>query len=342
MKLKEAGGKFWRKVRWYLVGGALIFGLVTLLLGLAQLAGYMGTTTLRATETNSTVWRDFTSLISQEGTKGAPYSWVSDPPAETSTTVKFDSRLVEALTYLSETNDTTCGWSGQHESIGLWTDQATASSDLSYPSQNLPSTSTLYRGVGVRITGADRVKCTIHPRTDRCPDQVARTFDQKNISFASSNLMKPDKLYDVVNCQVSCAVDYYPSNPTNASLDEVTPPADADFIAQKDLNPGVFDYVTIAESGQRAAIYKTAQIAYELMQTDEAGCYDAAAGEGSKRHIPLTIIFPQWMVKDLGGSWADFLTLAGEKFPNSLQASSPLAGLSSDPNLNGQGLHFNY
>jgi len=342
MKLKEAGGKFWRKVRWYLVAVALVFGLIMLLLGLAQLAGYMGTTTLRAMETGSTTWRDFTALFSQEGVKGAPYDWVGDPPMETSSTVKFDSRAVEALTYLSEANDTSCGWSGQHESIGLWTDQTTTNSDLSHPPENLPSTSTLYRGVGVRITGADRVKCTIHPLTDRCSVALPQTFDKKNISFASSDLMKPDKPYDAANCQVLCAVDYYPLFPSDAPPEETVAPQDAPFITDKGLNPGVFDYLTIMEGGQRAAIYKLTQIAYELMQIDEAGCLAPQATTGSDRRIPRTIIFPDWVVRGLGNTWTDLLSLARTRFPNSLQTSSPLAGLSYDPNLDGQGLHLNY
>jgi len=252
----------------------------------------------------------------------------------TSTAMKFDRRLVEALTYLSRAKNTSCGWNGQHESIDLWTDQATATSDLWHPPENLPSTSTLYRGVGVRITGADRVKCTIHPRTDRCPDQPPRTFDEKNISFAASDLMRPDEPYDRVNCQVLCAVDYYPI------LEEVTKPADASFLSN--LNPGVFDYLTIAEGGRRAAVYKMAQITYELLQIDEAGCGASLAATGGDRRIPYTIILPQWVMKEMEGAWTDFMTLARTCFPNSLQTSSPLAGLSYDPNLDGQGLHFNY
>jgi hypothetical protein len=182
---------------------------------------------------------------------------------------------------------------------------------------------------------ADEIKCTII-----CEDGIPHVFDQKLIALSQSKTLSPDKPYDQTKCHVTCAVDYYPYNPVDAPADEIIPPVTAQMISS--YNPGEFDYQTIAENGKKAAVYKAAEIGYELMQIDEAGCEKEVRNTGFNRAIPTTIIFPRWIMSRMGDGWQKFLDLGRLRFPYNFQKSSPLAGLTYDPLLNEDGLHLNY
>jgi len=336
MKKREGQGwivNLWLVIRWPLVLAFTAFAFVVFLIGIMSALGYQGSTPLRAVSANNKLWTDFEKLFKQA--KGAPYFWYDNvAPPQKYGLVKFDKRLIRALTYLSQQKDAKCGWNGQHQKIGLKVG-GPVDSDLSYQIGNLRSVSTLYRGVGVRIVAADEIKCTII-----CQDGIPHVFDQKLIELSQSKTLSPDKPYDQTRCHVTCAVDYYPYSPVDAPSDEITHPVSAQMVSSYD--PGEFDYQTIAENGKKAAVYKAVQIGYELMQIDEAGCEKATGNKGFNRAIPNTIIFPRWIMSMMGDDWQKFLDLAKLRFPYNFQKGSPLAGLAYDPLLDYKGLHLNY
>jgi len=313
----------------------LVFGVF--MVGLMNLFGYTGTTLLRPVKESSSVWQNLKALFSEYGgVKGKPYYWEDgNAPTVSGGVVHFDERLIKSLTYLSRAKEAKCGWNGTHEKIGLLV-SAEATSDLSYPPQDLPVPSPLYRGLGLRIAGADRIKCTL-----QCPDRPPVKFNAPGdeISFHYQNAIKPEEPVPG-NCRVICAVDYYPANPLDALPEETTKPASVDEL--EGLNPGEFDYKEIEEKSRQAAVYKTAQTVYELLSADKPGCDSPEANLGNKRIIPTTIIIPQWIQKELGDTWAKLLEAGRGQFPFNFQDSSPTAGLSYDPYLNLQGVQINY
>lgn len=307
-----------------------------------QSVGFFGSTSLRSVSASDKAWTDFQGLFSS--TKGKPYSWQNNKKPEIGyDIVKFDKRLIRALTYLADPNQTSCGWNGQHEKITLSVED-TAMSSLSPSPDNLPSTSTIDRGVGVRITSADEIKCTKVPLNKYCTTKVpmqAEKFEVANkaIPLVVNKVLSPDEPYDRINCKVTCAVDYYPGNPLDA-LGENTAPSINGTINSK--NPGEFEYEDIAENGKKAGEYKTALLAYELMTIDDKGCETSDGNEGYKRIIPTTLILQKWVTDKMGDLWKGFETLAETKFPYRFQINSRLSGLSNDPLLDEKGLHFNY
>lgn len=313
-----------------------------LLVGLIQSVGFFGSTSLRSVSASDKTWTDFQGLFSS--TKGKPYSWQNNKKPEIGYgIVKFDKRLIRALTYLADPNQTSCGWNGQHEKITLSIED-TAMSSLSSPSDNLRSTSTIDRGVGVRITSADEIKCTKVPLNEYCATKVpmqAEKFEAANeaIPLVVNKVLSPDEPYDKINCEVICAVDYYPRNPLDA-LGESTAPSINGAISSK--NPEGFKYEDIADNGKKAGVYKTALLAYELMTIDDKGCETPGGNEGYKRIIPTTLILQKWVTDEMGNLWRDFIKLAEAKFPYRFQIGSRLSGLSSDFKLDEKGLHFNY
>lgn len=311
------------------------------MVGLIQSVGFFGTTSLRSVSEKSKEWTDFNKLFKSE--KGAPYSWLDGVSPEIGySIVKFDKRLIRALSYLSEKNQTSCGWSGQHEDLQL-SIKAPETSDLSSPPDNLRSNSTVSRGVGVRISSADKIKCTKIPRNKYCDTKIPmqpEKFDEKSIPLVVNKVLEPDKSYNTVNCEVLCAVDYYPGNPTDSSPEEKTKPAVASNIAS--LDPGEFQYKQISSSGKKASVYKTALLAYELMTVDDRGCEVDEGNEGYKRVIPTTLILPKWATDKMGDVWSDLKALAVKQFPYRFQKQSQFSGLSHDPLLDEKGLHFNY
>jgi hypothetical protein len=265
------------------------------------------------------------------------------------------------LTYLSGASVTspdcgeTIGGKLQHEALGLKTTVDTGTlSDLSYPSTNARSGSTVYRGVGVRITSADRIKCTqICPNPSGPPTYTAFHVPGYVIPLGAGGKINPT---DIVppNCQVMCAADYYP--PGNAPVAGVTDsreliqPLVKTELASLVPPPFLYDpeagFSSFNAGVTKAAVYKTSELAYELMNVDNKGCASSSGNSGNQRMIPYTVIFPNWVyINDdftNNGMVPFFKNLAPTKFPFSLQPESPLAGLAPTDPLLTIGLHFNY
>jgi hypothetical protein len=319
----------------------LFFASAYFLTGLIQTVGFFGTTSLRSVSEKDKAWTDFNKLFGSK--KGAPYSWLNGTSPEVGySIVKFDKRLIRALTHLSEKSPTSCGWSGQHEDLQLSV-EAPEMSDLSSPADSLRSASTVKRGVGVRITSADKIKCTKIPRNDKCDTKIPmqpEKFEEKSIPLVVNKVLKPDKPYNTVNCEVICAVDYYPGNPVDASVEEKTKPTTLSNIAG--LEPGEFRYEQITSAAKEAGIYKTALLAYELMAIDDPDCETKGGNEGYKRVIPTTLILPKWTTDKMDDVWEDLRSFAVSQFPYQFQKKSKLSGLSNDALLDEKGLHFNY
>lgn len=313
----------------------LFSGLFIFSIGLIGNFGYTGTTSLRATKIDSEEWRALESAGG--GVLGSPLIWDSGFPQRQSDTMKFDSRIVNVLLYLSRVSDVSCGSSKPHEYIAVDVSADDDISDLSYPTENLPSSSTISRGVGARITGLDRIKCT-----QICPDEPPKTFNDPGypISLRYSDLLEPEDFVPV-DCRVVCAVGYYPLSPVDAaSIDLVKPIYVSDILK---YDPGMFDYAQIKKASRDAAVLKAAQLGQEILNIDQAGCYSGSKREENQKMIPTTMIFPQWIQGVLKNDWQSvFLSLAKERFPYNFQAGSPTAGLSYDPFLNNKGLHFNF
>ncbi len=335
--------RFWRAIRWPLLIALVVFALVYFLVGLIQSVGFFGTTSLRSVSQNESTWRDFEGLF--ESRKGAPFSWQDGkkPPVDYGI-VKFDKRLIRALSYLSKSKPTSCGWNGQHEDLQL-SINAPEVSDLSYSFDNLPSSSTVSRGVGVRIASADKIKCTLKPNSDKCPTKVplqSEEFDEQAIPLVAGKNLEIKKPYDRLNCEVICAVDYYPDplSPTGTLNGSAKPTLQSDV---GNLNPGEFPYEQIVSAGKKAGVYKTAQLIYELMTIDDPGCETRDGNKGNERAIPNAIIAPKWVTDKMSDFWNELTGgFASSKFPYRFQEKSPLYGLTNDYKLDNKGLHFNY
>jgi len=321
------------------VGAAIFF------VGMISSLGYNGTTGLRTLSASGAKWMAFTQKIAPGdlAEPGKPFVWGdSGRPKINQGTAMFDTRLVDALNYLVSSKQSFCGADKAHDTVVISmgeTDQA-ADTDLSYPPTNAPSTSTLYRGSGVRVKALDSVKCTIYPVNDRCSYKEPAVFDKKTIFLTQDFILSADKTYDSSACAVKCAVDYYPMAPIDAPKDEVAPVQSPDSLTK--LNPGEFMYADIAYKAGGAAKLKMAQLMWELMKIDEPGCFAPGGLKGSDRLIPITMISSAWGISQLGDTWQELLKIANKSFPYDFQKQSPLAGLSFDPLLNEQGIHFNY
>lgn len=338
--------------------GILSLGAVVFLLGIVQGYGYTGTTPIRKMSDDD--WKSFADKYvasnSDAAKYGTPYFFEGAEPASKDGAVTFDQRLGKILSYLSSSRDSSqkkCGISGQHEVIGL-SIEADKTSDLSHPITNAQSASTVYRGVGVRITSVDRIKCT-----QICPNPLGgityTPFSPPGflIPLDGKKIKRTQPV--PTGCTVECAVDYYPYGaffaPGLVSAREIIPPSVPLEIAI--LNPTLTSYVTYNYPGpddfdrvaHQAGIYKIAQIVYELMHADDKGCQSEDGNRGGKRLIPYTVIFPDWAWSDANFSKEGlpklFLDLATKSFPFSLQSESPTAGIAYDPLLS-QGLHLNY
>jgi len=331
--------------------GLFIVSGVMFLVGVIQTLGYNGTTSLQPVLANEAKWKDFDpKLFSSDQRKGAPFTWAGGKsPRIDDSLVKFDKRLIRVLTYTAKTGDPLCVWNGTHEKLTISVDSPEMSDLITFPGKQ-QSVSTLYRGTGVRITSADEVKCTIEPRpaavyTFECP--FPRVFDQMTISLLAGQ--KVDlKDYDKGNCQVICAVDYYPtsSTPPVGTIDIINPDVKTDMLNR--LNPSsvqngrFFLYEELPSKIQRAGIYKTAQLMYEIMKIDDANCDKDTVNTGNERAIPITMIIPQWVQAELKDDWQTMLDLATQQFRFTFQPGSPLAALAADPNLNDKGLQINF
>lgn len=353
-------------MRWPFALGFLAVSGIVFLMGLAQNFGYTGTTGLRSMSV-----ADFDAFKSKffqtdasAAKRGAPYyfSGAKKSPTVDGKLVIFDVRLTKILQYLSDgSNSSKCGTTGQHEQIGISID-ASPASDLSHPLTNAQSSSTIFRGVGVRITSADRVKCI-----QVCPNplggpKIVTLFNPPGFNIPLDGKPIENKPPVAPSCQVYCAVDYYPNGlEYGGNATPVTDPRDAIppqvATVLRVLNPsnslglaGDFLYDEPSFSGfdaavKKAAIFKTAQLAYEIMHADEAGCDSKDGNKENKRIIPITVIFPEWVWSS--NDFADkgvvtfFLNLSKKSFPFFLQNESPTAGMAYDPLLR-IGLHLNY
>jgi len=339
--------------------GVLGFASAFFLIGIIQHFGYTGTTPIHPITLAE--WKSFKSKFIKTSLKdtipGSPYYLVDGEPEKTTQTVKFDARLTQILQYLAKdksgTDAQTCGTNRAHESLSLSNKSPVSCiSDLSHPSTSVRSSSTVCRGVGLRIVSADRIKCTKVCYTTTPPTVTAFNPPGFEIPLGIDdvNAIKAD-LPVPADCQVYCAVDYYPIIPTDITPrpEELVPPLVNNKI--KLLDPSVlggflYQEPFFSEAVEKAAIYKTAQIAYELMNVDSKNCDSSSGNVGNKRKIPYTVIFPNWVHSSSEFSDNDmpqfFLNEGKKEFPFNLQVVSPLAGETYDPALNTIGLHFNY
>jgi len=360
-------------VRWPFALSFLAVSGIVFLMGIAQNFGYTGTTGLHSMSVAD--WDAFKSKLFQSDAtsakRGAPYyfSGTKKAPTVSGKSVVFDVRLTKILQYLSEGTDSPkCGTTGRHEQIGLSID-ASPASDLSHPVTNAQSSSTVYRGVGVRVVSADRIKCTrVTPYPpDFLTPPIAVSFNAPGFAIPLDGKSIEIKPPVPANSRVFCAVDYYPRDPVYhlqpadiTDPRDLTPPRSASIIGLLDPShaPGSLgtaddyfnydDYAGFAEFNEKvpkAGIYKTAQLAYEIMHADDAGCDTKEGNKENKRIIPFTVIFPEWVWSDRGfadkGLVTFFLNLSKKSFPFFLQGESPTAGMAYDPLLK-IGLHFNY
>ncbi len=332
-------------LRFPVVLGFLGFSGVFFAIGLLNSLGYQGTTNIRYSKDNPE-WKNF--IESNGGERGRPFMWKGDlkPATDSVGRINFDTRLVKALNYLknSKTGEN-CGWKQGHELLKLDIN-STKFSDLSTPPWEVVPLSTIYRGVGVRIAEADYIKCTIEPVADPkdCPEAPEPlAFGEKPILLTDPNYTPLSPEPHGPGCKVTCAVDYYPNKPTGlADESEKIPPAYSTSLTSlvKPLDP--FPIEEIADKGAKAGVFKATQLSVELMNIDEPGCEKPSGNTGFSRLIPLTLIEPNWVVKELGNNWETMKTTAETKFPFSFQQGSSLAGLCPDELLNLKGLHLNY
>lgn len=347
-------------LRWPVVLLALGLSVVFFLTGLLSSLGYQGTTNLRAVPEQDDLWKNFAGDI-----QAKTFAWKNgeQPTISDRGVVNFDKRLIKLLGYLKNGDkDVLCGWNRGHEFLELdIISSMGALSDLIVPTNKTRPASTLFRGVGVRISKADYIQCTIEPkdpsRRDLCPEAIsgnmAFTKEQIPLTSAPSDKLEHNPSYSS-GCKVTCAVDYYPNNPVGAlpsaqpyNISENDPPAYSGEVTGKvgawAKNPGVFNYSEITKKGQQAGIFKTALLVAELLHADDEGCANPSKENlGSNRLIPITTILSDWAVKGLGNNWQAIGRVAQAKCPNSFHKNSPLACLTFDGLLDVKGLHINY
>jgi hypothetical protein len=214
------------------------------------------------------------------------------------------------------------------------------------PDKTVPI-STVYRGVGLRISEADYIKCTIHQKTPYCSYQTPEKFpigdpDGFPLPLSTNNLLTPSQPYDKVNCQVTCAADYYPGLPDPSA--STAPIYNKDVIRLAGFNPKTpFDYEQITNYSRKIALAKSILLAYELTHIDDRDCESADGNTGYNKLVPTTLITQKWVRDDIGDSnWKEMIDMAEQKFPFGFQRSSLLAALSYDPVLNVLGVHWNF
>jgi len=392
---KKGFSRGWSIFRWPLMLGALIVSAVIFMIGLACSVGYTGTTPLKALNNSGSdlaSWNQFKTLFINTDTgdplfKGTPYLLLDRSKVqakESQSVINMDKRLVRALSYVGKEGDLlkqACGWNilplsdPKHDRIAINTNLSDYASDLSDPEPIVKSNSTLNRGVGARITGADLIKCSYQKlpppqcAVGDCPpacDSLWYKHSKFNILF-SGTYSKQAILYPIdLQCTINidCAVDYFPHLPSGEAapreeLSELNP-GTTDNGLTAPLNPNVMhfgpaiDMVALQSFAKDAAVYKTAQLALHLMTFDYPGCEKPGGNVGNQRNTPTSIIFARWIAEEMKRKnvWDGFMSLANGKnssysdyaaFPYHLQTESPLAGLSFDSKLNGKaGLHFNY
>jgi hypothetical protein len=327
--------------------------------------GFMGTTQTRLIKESD--WNSFYSTyFSGNPAKGQPYTIVDKPsdwPRETSDNmVYFDKRLVALLTYLARgpaASGVCSNWpagSGDPRADQIKLSVASqVNSDLYYPADNLPSVSTIYRGVGVRIAGMDKIKCTAYypnpALPNPCEKPIEKKFQEFNIVFdPSKNYLdpQPGALAPTGVCRPTlCAANRYPDKPieetdTNELNAEIYNPQEKNEAWGSLLPPATFVYDPsgMKDIAKTAAAYKMTELVYQILSIDKSGCADADGLRGYRKITPYSIVLPQWVVdelklKNIPSStqtvWNNLKELAGKSYVVNLQKNSPLAGLYWDP-----------
>lgn len=315
--------------------------------------GYYGTTSLRMIKAAD--WSAFESGFFSSGQRGEPYEFVGtakEPRQASDKTVYFDSRLIKMLTYLANgpANKANCpGWTNfgdaRRETIKLDINYSDTDSDLYTQPDNPPSVSTIYRGVGVRIAGADRVKCTKICFETECGCMQPREFEVFDIKFDNGFLDPLPSNPCPPGCICGCAVNRFPWFPVdvpNEEKDVETEIATEKIRPYSTLNPGIFPYESLLSVAKQIASYKETQIAYAILSIDKAGCASEDGLDRNDKLIPFSMIFPEWVANYLRTNktttgeyvWDDLITLTDPKKNGYLadwQEKSPLAGVSWDP-----------
>jgi len=352
---KKSSG--WKKayliLRWPVALGLLGFAAIFFLVGLVNSLGYNGTTALRAP--SSKEWKDFLTFFASEPSRGTPFKWQNKiEPRKNGELINFDRRLIKALEYLktgSISKSATCGWNSSHELLTLdVNDNNSEFSSYTCPLDKPVPLSTIYRGVGLRISQADYIKCTIYPRNSARADECLQaptprkfpTDDTKGfpIPLASDKLLTNDIDYDSLHCRVTCGVDTFP---LLAGQPDINYNSAISKLVSFDPKTSQDEYENIKDFSRQAARLKSVLIAYELMHIDDKNCATKEGNIGYDKQIPITMLMQEWVVGDLGATnWKTMRQTAEQQFPFNFQLSSQLAGLWYDKVLNVLGLHFNY
>ena len=362
--------KVWHILRWPVSLGLLALGIVFFLVSALGSLGFMGTTQTRLIKESD--WNSFNSTyFSTNTSKGQPYEIIDRPdnwPRETSDKmVYFDKRLVALLTYLAKGPAASGGcpnWpagSGDPRADKIKLSVASqVNSGLYHPVDNLPSVSTIYRGVGVRVVGMDKIKCTVYYPDPNpavaCLKPIEKKFQEFDIVFdPAKNYLSPQPSAPAPTgvCKPTlCAVNRYPDKPdgtdANEQNAEIYNPLEKNEAWGNLLPPDTFAYDPsgMKDIARSAAIYKMTELVYQMLSIDKSGCADEDGLRGYKKITPFSIVLPQWVVcgeksgeglmnAKVPGStqsvWNNLKELAGKSYVINLQKNSPLAGLYWDP-----------
>ncbi len=351
--------------------------------------GYNGTTGLQMTPKAD--WNEFHRTYFEGANPIYSFDDRKKQPDVTSDNmVEFDKRLVNLLTYLAKkpANVSTCpswpkGATQTPDKIGLSiVSPAGVDSDLYTPADNISSVSTIYRGVGLRITGRDKFKCTAYyqnPSTRFCDNMLQKKADEFDILFADDGSLDhspdPTKLAEV--CKIECAVNYYPDKPFNAT-DEESHARDKNNLERSKMPWGNLMpdsdnilYLEVPNYAKAAASYKMIETVYQILDIDKNGCYSNetmkklgrdiscdADGKNCSAKMPFTIVLPNWVANEIKNKntpaevsgtstsiWKDLEKTAKANYLIDLQSvnRSPLAGISWDPDkVDSQGNLINW
>jgi len=271
-------------------------------------------------------------------------------------------------------------WNGSGEDANKLVRQD--SSGTRVIADNISSVSTIYSGVGLRITGRDKFKCTAYyqnPSTRFCDNMLQKKADEFDILFADDGSLDhspdPTKLAEV--CKIECAVNYYPDKPFNAT-DEESHARDKNNLERSKMPWGNLMpdsdnilYLEVPNYAKAAASYKMIETVYQILDIDKNGCYSNetmkklgrdiscdADGKNCSAKMPFTIVLPNWVANEIKNKntpaevsgtstsiWKDLEKTAKANYLIDLQSvnRSPLAGISWDPDkVDSQGNLINW
>jgi len=349
----STGVKIFSSGIWWMISAIAFFGAVIALLILAAgMNGYFGSTGLRLTNKN-----DFSKLNSNQvqtdtisardpgsGPNAANpivYSASADKPRIEGNTIHIDSRINKLFNdYLANPNVLDSAKKPfAHEFIDVKTTDSKFSS-LSQLPLHQPSISTLYRGVGIRVIGLDRVKCSwrrIDKDDNRCPVNW-QPYKQYPILFSSDSIdiISVEAAADasvITGCLTACSADYFPN--VESAPEDKTP--------NQKRQPGVSDINNIKSLLSEAAIYKMSMLTWELLSADDK--FDSQSENlGYQKIVPYQIIVPQSLLQNIGNDWKTFVQKAQNSYVLKMQSRLSLGGLAFDPLLDTpvKAIHFNY